>query len=90
MAPVKSHPLGLIEASSVDLSDGPAGYHFTLEGDRTGLKESPSHRWLYFPDLKAGDAILWHSESVYHSAFDLPGQSGDRHSLDIRLYFAEA
>ena len=93
LTPVRSQPLGLIAASSVDFSEA-AGYHRSLEGDRTGIKYNASHRWIWFPDLGPGDVILWHSERVYHSSFDLPegplassGSSSPRRSLDIRLYF---
>jgi len=94
LSPVTLSPLGLISGSSVDLTHQAAGYHESLPGDRTGLKRNHTHNWIWFPDLQPGDAILWHSEEVYHSSFELPPGYGAgtlpnpaRRSLDLRLYF---
>lgn len=89
LAAVESDPLALLLPTTVDLSDA-AGYHISLEGDRTGLKHNAAHKWVWFPGLKPGDAIMWYSERVYHCAFRLPQQTAIRTSIDIRMYFSNA
>jgi len=90
---VREYPLGLITPSTVCLEEEVAGF-MGLDNDRTGLQYSPTHQWIYHPNLGPGDFILWHSEIVYHSALHLTEaptetrpEGAIRNSLDMRIYY---
>ena len=85
---VTSFPLGLIQPNSIDLQKEPTGF-LGIENDRTGIRYSQDHQWIYFSNMNVGDLLLWHSEIVYHAAFALPDQDALRSSLDMRIYFHE-
>uniref|UniRef100_A0A7S1HU44 Phytanoyl-CoA dioxygenase n=1 Tax=Eutreptiella gymnastica TaxID=73025 RepID=A0A7S1HU44_9EUGL len=90
---VVQDPLALLLPSSRGgESQGHAvGFHSSLEHDRTGLRHHSRHQWVYFDGLQPGDALLWHSQAVYHASFTLPsmgsGGTQPRRSVDIRIMF---
>lgn len=96
--PVKSYPLGLVDSSS--LAPGDLVTCDLVYADRTGEiyhgLYNPDHRWYYFPDLAADEAILikcydsardGRARFSLHSAFDdptTPPEAPPRESIEIR------
>ena len=81
---VKNEPIALCVASSVLPGDQSAWCGI----DKTGLKYSKLHEWVYYPDLKPGDLLAWRSNWIYHGALDLNIDDSERISVDFRMSFA--
>lgn len=91
-------PADLIAADAV--FDEPGKPEWSFEG--LVVAHNPAHRWFFFPDMTAGEALLFKTNDsdavrahhVPHVAFDLPGVPADappRVSLEMRaLAFWEA
>jgi hypothetical protein len=95
--PARDWPLVLGDARSVPMADLIAIDRIFPDrrGETYGLAYSPSHRWLYVPDVQPDEAILikcWDSEEKVarftpHSAFQDPTTPTDasrRQSIEIR------
>lgn len=85
------HAQDLITADAV--FDAPGAPEWSFEG--LVVAHNPAHRWMAFPDLTAGEAILFKTHDsdparahhVPHVAFDLPGCPADappRVSIEMR------
>lgn len=96
--PIESAPLGVVDASSIDLEDFVAtDLKYT---DRTGeiysIKHSPNHRWFYFPKMNRDEAMLLkcydssedgRARFTAHAAFDDPNTregAPPRESIEVR------
>ena len=98
--PVKTQPLALCDARSLD----PADLVRTelRYPDRTGeiytVTFSPRHRWLYFPEMRADEALLikcfdsardGRARLSVHTAFDdpaTPANAPPRESIEVRAF----
>ena len=81
-------PLALLLPSAVDLTADPGPFAPGLGIDATGLCARRAHAdsWVVFPDLVPGDAIVWSSSIVYHTALPpADSVSPARRSVDVRL-----
>eukprot|EP00611_Tribonema_gayanum_P030651 TRINITY_DN859_c0_g1_i2.p1 TRINITY_DN859_c0_g1~~TRINITY_DN859_c0_g1_i2.p1 ORF type:complete len:407 (-),score=50.02 TRINITY_DN859_c0_g1_i2:721-1941(-) len=81
---VTSDPLAILLPETVSAGDV-AGFR-GLEYDRTSLRANDAHRWVYYPDMQVGDALVWRSETVYHAAFHTGPAPFSRESLDMRIW----
>jgi len=96
--PVVRDHLGICCPEQVDIPRDSAGFK-NLEGDYTGLNARAGHRWVYVPNLKPGDVIIWRSEIVYHASLTAIGSGGGpafnyqppaepcRKSIDLRIWY---
>lgn len=98
VGPVKRSPLALLDASTLDPSDLIATD--MVYPDRTGeiyhLAYNPGQRWLYFPAMEHGEAIVIkgfdsrtddRARFTPHTAFDHPTTNPDdppRESIEVR------
>jgi len=95
--PVEEAPLAFCDAQSMQLDDFiPSDLRY---GDRTGeiysLRFRPTHRWYYYPDMQADEALLLkcfdsatdRARFTAHTAFDDPNSADDaapRESIEVR------
>ena len=98
--PVRTMPLGLVDASSIapaDLATADLVY-----ADRTGEiyhgVHNPEHRWFYFPQMERHEAVLikcydsmtdGRARFSLHSAFDdptAPANAPPRESIEVRSF----
>ncbi|HEX2829735.1 MAG TPA: CmcJ/NvfI family oxidoreductase [Burkholderiales bacterium] len=96
--PVLDAPLALCDARSVSVSDlVTSDVHYAA---RTGeiylVAHSPSHRWLYFPEMQPAEALVFKQYDsdvraprfVPHAAFDHPDTPAEaplRESIEARV-----
>jgi hypothetical protein len=103
--PVEEQPLAVCDATSMTLKDFvPTDLKYA---DRTGevysVAYNPAHRWFYFPQMKADEALLLkcfdsdehRTQFTAHSAFEdptSPPNAAPRESIEARtiLFFAPA
>ncbi|CAM9569733.1 unnamed protein product [Phaeothamnion confervicola] len=85
---VTADPLALLLPETADFERDAAPFRNLSDGDRTSLRYNPAQRWVFFPGLGPGDAIVWRSEKVYHAAFHDEGHPAalSRRSVDLRLW----
>jgi hypothetical protein len=98
--PVKSNPLALCDARSLDPADlVPSELRYP---DRTGeiyaVTYSPRHRWFYFPEMSAEEVVLikcfdsardGRARISVHTAFEDPSTPADapaRESIEVRSF----
>lgn len=58
----------------------------------TGLRWDEQHQWVHIWGAEAGDAVIWRSDVVFHSALVVEHRSSEpvpppRVSVDIRIHF---
>lgn len=98
--PVKSTPLALCDARSLDAAD--LVRTELRYPDRTGeiytARFNPRHRWLYFPEMRADEVLLikcfdsardGRARLSVHTAFDDPATAPDapaRESIEVRAF----
>lgn len=102
---IEQQPLGIVDARSVTLEDFIASdliYRDRL-GETYGVRHNPAHRWFYYPDMRAEEAMVFkcydsatdgRARWTAHSAFDDPTSKPDakpRESIEIRtlVFFDE-
>jgi hypothetical protein len=98
--PVRSTPLALCDARSLDPADlVPSELRYP---DRTGeiyaVTYNPRHRWVYFPEMRTDEALLikcfdsardGRARLSVHTAFDDPSTPPDapaRESIEVRAF----
>jgi len=98
--PVKSNPLALCDARSLDPADlVPSELRYP---DRTGetyaVTYSPRHRWFYFPEMRADEVLFikcfdsardGRARISVHTAFEDPTTPADappRESIEVRAF----
>ena len=98
--PVRRDPLGLIDGRSIAPDDLVTAK--LIYPDRTGEiyygAYNPAHRWYYFPDMEAQEAILvkcydsatdGRTRFSLHAAFadpDVPADAPPRESIEVRTF----
>jgi hypothetical protein len=98
--PVRRDPLGLIDGRSI--APGDLLPTKLVYPDRTGEiyygAYNPAHRWYYFPDMEADEAILikcydsatdGRTRFSLHAAFagpDVPAHTPPRESIEVRTF----
>lgn len=104
VGPVKTTPIALADASSVDARDWVSTD--LVYPDRVGeiyyTRFNPNHRWFYYPDMQPDEVLLiktydsavdGRARFVAHTAFDDPTTAADapgRESIELRtLVFFE-
>lgn len=102
---IEQQPLGIVDARSVSFEDFIASdliYRDRL-GETYGVRHNPAHRWFYYPDMTADEAMVFkcydsatdgRARWTAHSAFDDPTSPADarpRQSIEIRtlVFFDE-
>ncbi|MFQ5984302.1 MAG: CmcJ/NvfI family oxidoreductase [Alphaproteobacteria bacterium] len=96
--PVRSSPLALADAQSIEPKDLVTAD--LVYADRTGeiyhAAYNPDHRWFYFPDMQANEAVLikcydsaadGRARFTLHTAFDdptTPADAAPRESIETR------
>ena len=100
-----STPLALLDDATVSWGSDEVMYYPITMGGKVAfnytLQHSPTHRWLYYPDMSKDELLLFKafgssaSEGerpfvLFHSAFDLPGAADaePRASLEVRSVVA--
>jgi hypothetical protein len=98
--PIRSNPLALAEAKSVEMDDmivAERRYPHRV-GQTYRLKYSPNHRWVYFPEMRRDEAVVF---KVYDSEKDgrarftphtsfvdpaSPPNASSRQSIEMRAF----
>lgn len=101
--PVRSKPLAVLDASTVD-EDSVFAYAL-VHADKVGYNNSiafdPNHKWTYFPDMTRDEILIFFTfdgrseppRYVFHTAIDLPSSESNgtvppRHSIEVRSLVA--
>lgn len=98
--PVREWPLAVCDAQSVAAGDLVAIdlRYRDRSGEIYAVRFNPNHRWFYFPDMDAGEALLikcfdssddGRARFTPHSAFDdptTPSDAAPRESIEIRTF----
>jgi hypothetical protein len=98
--PIQSSPLAMADAKSVDVDDWMVAerrYPHRV-GQTYRLKYNPNHRWIYFPDMRPDEAIVFkvydsekdgRARFTAHTSFEDPStQPGapPRQSIEMRAF----
>ena len=98
--PIRSKPLAIADASSVETADllvAERRYPHRV-GQTYQLKYNPAHRWFYFPEMRRDEALMFkvydsekdgRARFVPHTAFDdpaTPPQAPPRESIEARAF----
>ncbi len=98
--PIQSNPLALADAKSVALDDlmvAERRYPHRV-GQTYRLKYNPNHRWIYFPEMRRDEAIVFkvydsekdgRARFTAHTSFEDPASPADappRQSIEMRAF----
>jgi hypothetical protein len=98
--PIRSNPLALAEAKSVEMNDmivAERRYPHRV-GQTYRLKYSPKHRWVYFPEMRRDEAVVFkvydsekdgRARFTPHTSFQDPASPTDappRQSIEMRAF----
>lgn len=97
--PIQSNPLALADARSItfdDLMVAERRYPHRV-GQTYRLKYNPNHRWIYFPEMRRDEAIVFkvydseknRARFTAHTSFDDPATPPDapaRQSIEVRTF----
>jgi hypothetical protein len=98
--PIRSNPLALADAKSVEMEDlivAERRYPHRV-GQTYRLKYSPNHRWVYFPEMRRDEAVVFkvydsekdgRARFTPHTSFDDPTSPPDappRQSIEVRAF----
>ena len=98
--PIQSNPLALADAKSIALDDlmvAERRYPHRV-GQTYRLKYNPNHRWIYFPEMRRDEAIVFkvydsktdgRARFTAHTSFEDPSGSADappRQSIEMRAF----
>jgi hypothetical protein len=98
--PIRSKPLAIADASSVEPADlliAERRYPHRI-GQTYQLRYNPAHRWFYFPEMRRDEALVFkvfdsekdgRARFVPHTAFDdpsTPPQAPPRESIEARAF----
>jgi hypothetical protein len=98
--PIQSNPLALADARSVDTKDllvAERRYPHRV-GQTYRLKFSPEHRWVYFPEMRRDEALVFkvydsvkdgRARFTPHTSFNDPASPPDapaRQSIEVRAF----
>jgi len=98
--PIRSKPLAIADAGSIELSDllkAERRYPHRV-GETYALKHNPNHRWFYFPEMRRDEALVFktydsekhgRARFVPHTAFDAPEDASGappRESIEVRAF----
>ena len=98
--PIRSNPLAIADASSVEPADlliAERRYPHRV-GQTYQLRYSPKHRWFYFPEMRRDEALIFkvydsqrdgRARFVPHTAFDdpaTPAGAAPRESIEARAF----
>ena len=96
--PIRSNPLALAEADSVEMNDlivAERRYPHRV-GQTYRLKHSPNHRWVYFPEMRRNEAVVFkvydsekdgRARFTPHTSFEDPASpqnAAPRQSIEVR------
>jgi hypothetical protein len=98
--PIRSNPLALAEADSVEMNDlivAERRYPHRV-GQTYRLKYSPNHRWVYFPEMRRNEAVVFkvydsekdgRARFTPHTSFEDPASpqnAAPRQSIEVRAF----
>jgi len=83
----RHHPITLLCPIRSNLEKVVEEHFLHNKDSRMSWPKNPSeHWWLYWPQMKVGDVILWKSRVVYHAGATVPSEKAPerRESFDLR------
>jgi hypothetical protein len=98
--PIRSNPLALADAKSVEMEDlivAERRYPHRV-GQTYRLKFSPKHRWYYFPEMRRDEAVVFkvydsakdgRARFTPHTSFQVPASpenAAPRQSIEVRAF----